>query len=285
MANESTYTGISTLVANVYQNAIHAAVEGNVISPHIEVWQDSQSPAPRVFGSYSGGTFLAVAESANNDAQAFNASAGGTLTPAVYAQMIEMTNRRLRAEPGRAQREAGIHLGNTLASAVDTQLAGLFDDLTGGTVYGGGTANVGGTLSWANIFYSQAVLRTKKVGAPYTCILHPVQWYYLTSASSGVPTLMQSEAIKDSVVGTFYQASFGGIDFYVDANITSGTAAVGAMFTRDAMVLDIRQPFKIEPQYFAKISGNGGWEINASMEYAYGVYQPTHGVTLMGTSS
>ena len=280
MANESTYTGISGLIANVYNNAVHAAFEGNVISPHIEVWQDSSSPAPRVFGSYSGGTFLAVAESADNAAQAFNASAGGTLTPAVYAQMIELTNRRLRAEPGRAQREAGIHLGNTLASSVDTQLAGLFSSLSGGTV---GTA--GGTLTWANVFLAQAKMRTNKLAGPYTCVLHPVQWYYLTSASSGVPTLMQSEAIKDSVVGTFYQASFGGIDFFVDANITSGTAAVGGMFVRDAMVLDIRQPFKIEPQYDAKISGNGGWEINASMEYAYGVYQPTHGVNMVGTSS
>ena len=279
MANESTYTGISTLVANVYNNAIHAAVEGNVISPHIQVWQDSDSPAPRVFGSYSGGTFLAVDESADNAAQAFNAASSGTLTPAVYAQMIEMTNRRLRAEPGRAQREAGVHLGNTLAAAVDTQLAGLFSSLTGGTV---GTA--GGTLTWANVFRAQAYIRTQKVAGPYTVVLHPVQWYYLTSAASGVPTLMQSEAIKDSVVGTFYQASFGGMDFYVDANITSGTAAVGAMFARDAMVLDIRQPFKIEPQYFAKISGNGGWELNASMEYAYGVYQPTYGAQLIGTS-
>ena len=280
MANESTYTGISTLVANVYNNAIHAAVEGNVISPHIQVWQDSDSPAPRVFGSYSGGTFLAVAESADSTAQAFNAASSGTLTPAVYAQMIELTNRRLRAEPGRAQREAGVHLGNTLASAVDTQLAGLFSSLTAGTA---GTA--GGTLTWANVFRAQAYIRTQKVAGPYTVVLHPVQWYYLTSAASGVPTLMQSEAIKDSVVGTFYQASFGGMDFYVDANITSGTAAVGAMFARDAMVLDIRQPFKIEPQYFAKISGNGGWELNASMEYAYGVYQPTHGAQLIGTSA
>jgi len=224
MANESTYTGISGLIANVYDNAIHAAFEGNIIANHIEVLQDSTSPAPRVFGSYSGGTFLAVAESADNAAQAFNASAGGTLTPAVYAQMIELTNRRLRAEPGRAQREAGIHLGNTLASSVDTQLAGLFSSLSGGTV---GTA--GGTLTWANVFLAQAKMRTNKLAGPYTCVLHPVQWYYLTSASSGVPTLMQSEAIKDSVVGTFYQASFGGIDFFVDANITSGTAAVGAM--------------------------------------------------------
>ena len=280
MANEATYADIATLVANVYNNAIHAAVEGNVISPHIEVWQDSDSPAPRVFGSYSGGTFLAVAESADNAAQAFNAASSGTLTPAVYGQMIELTNRRLRAEPGRAMREAGVHLGNTLASAVDTQLAGLFSTLTAGTV---GTA--GGTLTWANVFLAQANIRSKKVAGPYTCVLHPVQWYYLTSASSGVPTLMQSEAINDSVVGTFYQASFGGIDFFVDANITSGTAAVGAMFAREAMVLDIRQPFKIEPQYFAKISGNGGWELNASMEYAYGLYRPTYGATMIGTSS
>lgn len=280
MANESSYAGIAGLVANVYQNAMHAAFEGNVVSPHIEVWQDSSSPAPRVFGSYSGGTFLAVAESADNAAQAFNASVGGTLTPAVYAQMIEITNRRLRAEPGRAEREAGIHLGNTLASAVDTQLVGLFSSLTGGTV---GTA--GGTATWANILRAQAYLRTQKAPGPYVCILHPVQWYYLTSAPSGVPTLMQSEAIKDSVVGTFYQASFSGIDFFVDANITSGTAAVGAMFSREAMVLDIRQPLKIEPQYFAKISGNGGWELNASMEYAYGVLKPERGAQIIGTSS
>lgn len=280
MANESTYADISALIANVYNNAVHAAYEGNIISNHIDVWQDSTSPAPRVFGSYSGGTFLAVAESEDNAAQAFNASAGGTLTPAVYAQMIELTNRRLRAEPGRAQREAGIHLGNTLASAVDTQLAGLFDSLTGGTV---GTA--GGTVTWANIFLAQAKMRTNKLAGPYVCVLHPVQWYYLASASSGVPTLMQSEAIKDSVVGTFYQASFGGIDFYVDANIASGTAAVGAMFVKDSMALDIRQPFKIEPQYSAKISGNGGWEVNASMEYAYGIINATHGVKIIGTSS
>jgi hypothetical protein len=280
MANESTYTGISTLIANVYQNAMHAAFEGNVISPHINVWQDSDSPAPRIFGSYSGGTFLAVAESADNAAQAFNATSAGTLTPSVYAQMIELTNRRLRAEPGRAQREAGVHLGNTLASAVDTHLAGLFSTLTGGTV---GTA--GSTLTWANVFRAQAYMRTNKLGGPYTVVLHPVQWYYLTSVTSGVPTLMQSEAIKDSVVGTFYQASFGGMDFYVDANISSGTAAVGAMFVRDAMVLDVRQPLKLEPQYDAKISGNGGWELNASMEYAYGLYRPTYGAQLIGTSA
>jgi len=71
----------------------------------------------------------------------------------------------------------------------------------------------------------------------------------------------------------------------VDANITSGTAAVGCMFARPAIALDIRQPFTINPQLDASYSGNGAWEVNASMEYAYGVYRPTFGAQLIVTSS
>jgi hypothetical protein len=96
---------------------------------------------------------------------------------------------------------------------------------------------------------------------------------------------MQNTALAESIVKNFYQASFGGIDFFVDANITSGTAAVGAMFAKPAIALDMRQPFTINPQWDASYSGNGAWEVNASMEYAYGVYRPTFGVQMIGTSS
>jgi hypothetical protein len=96
---------------------------------------------------------------------------------------------------------------------------------------------------------------------------------------------MQNTNIAESIVGAFYQASFGGMDFFVDANITSGTAATGAMFAKPAMALDIRQGFTINPQWNASYSGSGAWELNASMEYAYGVYRPTYGVQLIGTSS
>lgn len=280
MANESTYAGISGLVANVYEVALQALTEGNVVAPHVTVFGDSDSAAPRIFGSYSGGTFATVAEAADMTAQAFNASAGGTLTPAVYGSMAILTQRRIKSDPANAAREAGIHLGNAAAQHIDTTLCGLFSSLTGGTV---GTA--GGTLTWANIFRAQAYIRTQKVFGGYTCILHPVQWYYLTSATTGVPTLMQNTSIAESVVGNFYQASFGGIDFFVDANIASGTAAVGGMFGRQAIALDVRQPFTINPQWDASYSGNGAWEVNGSMEYAAGVYRPLHGAQLIGTSA
>lgn len=280
MSGESTYTGISTLVANVYELALLAAQEGNVVAPFVQTFTDSQSSAPRIFGSYSGGTFAAVTEASDMSQQAFNATAGGTLTPSVYGSMALMTMRRIKSDPANAQAEAGLYLGQTAAAHIDTNLCGLFSSLTGGTV-----GQAGGTLTWANIFRAQAYLRTNKIFGAYTCILHPVQWYYLTSATSGVPTLMQNTSIAESVIGNFYQASFGGMDFFVDANITSGTAATGAMFSRPAMALDIRQGFAIAPQWDASYSGNGAWELNASMEYAYGVYRPTYGVQMIGTSS
>jgi hypothetical protein len=280
MANESTYAGISTLVANVYETALMVAQEGNVVAPFVTTFTDSMSSAPRIFGSYSGGTFAAVAESADMSQQAFNASAGGTLTPSVYGSMALLTMRRIKSDPANAQREAGVYLGETASAHIDTNLVGLFSSLTGGTV---GTA--GGTLTWANIFRAQAYLRSNKVFGSYACVLHPVQWYYLTAATSGVPTLMQNTSIAESVVSNFYQASFGGMDFFVDANITSGTAAVGAMFARPAMALDMRQPFTINPQWDASYSGNGAWELNSSMEYAYGVYRATYGVQMIGTSA
>ena len=280
MANESTYAGIAGLVANVYETAIQVATEGNVIAPFVTVFTDSQSSAPRIFGTYSGGTFAAVAESDDMTQQAFNATAGGTLTPSVYGSMALLTTRRIKSDPANATREAGIHLGNAASQHIDTNLAGLLDSLTGGTV---GTA--GSALTWANVFRAQAYIRAKKVFGRYTCVLRPEQWYELTSASSGVPTLLQNTSIAESIIGGFYVASFSNIDFMVDANITAGTAAVGGMFARDAIALDIRQPFQIAPQWNASYSGNGAWEINASMEYAYGVYQPLHGAKLIGASA
>jgi hypothetical protein len=280
MANESTYAGISTLVANIYELALLTAQEGNVIAPFVTTFSDSVGAQPRVFGSYSGGTFATVAETADNSAQAFNSTAGGTLTPSVYSAMYLITERRLKSDPANTQRDAGEDLGGKAAAHIDTNLAGLFSSLTGGTV-----GSAGGTLTWANVMRAQAYIRTNKIYSRYTVVLHPVQWYYLTSATSGVPTLMQNTALAESIVSNFYQASFGNMDFFVDANITSGTAAVGAMFARPALALDMRQQFRIEPQRDASYSGNGAWELNASMEYAYGIYRPTYGVQMIGTSA
>lgn len=279
MANESTYTSMSALVNSIIDTALLTASEQSVMSPLVRTFNDSNSSTTRIWAQYTGGTVATITESTDLAMQAFTPAAAGTLTPVVYGSNYFLTDRRINSDPFGARADAGADLGRLMAVNVDTHLSGLFSSLTGGTV---GTA--GGTLTWANVMRASAYLKTAYGPAPYVCVLHPVQWYYLTSVASSVPTLMQSEKIKDSIVGSFYSGSFGGIDFYVDANISSGTAAVGGMFSRDAIALDVRQPFKIETQRDAS-RGGGGWELISTIEYAYGVYRPTFGCAMIGTSS
>ena len=279
MSGESTFSNISTLVGNVYEIALMTAQEGNIIAPLVHHFAPHTDSAPRVWSSYSGGTFAATLETSDLTSQALTPSAAGTATPSVYAQQIFLTDKLLRTDPMNAQQDAGTYLGGLAASDVDTAMVGLFSSFTGGTV-----GSAGGTLTWANVMMASAYLRKKKVPAPYFACFDPVQWAYLTSASSGVPTLIQTEAFASSVVAPFYNGSYAGIHFFVDPNLTAGTATVAGMFGRDAMYIDEVQPFTIRPQYDASRSGQGGWEINASLEYAKGVYRATYGCQMIGTA-
>lgn len=279
MANESTYNSISSLVASIYEGALLTASENSVMTNLATVYRDSTSMTPRIFSAYTGGTIISLAEISDLTAQTFNPAAAGTVTPALFGQQYYLTDARISSDYNAVQRDASQDLGRVFGVAVDTVLVGKFSSLTGGTV-----GSAGGTLTWANIQRAAAYLRAAYAPGNYIAVLRPEHWYYLTSASSGVPTLMQSPAWMDSLAANFYQASWGGIDFFVDGNITSGTAAVAGMFHPDAIVYDERRPFRIETQRDAS-RGGGGWELNASLIYGAGIYRPTFGVEMIGTSS
>lgn len=281
MASESTYGTMSTLIGNVYDVALFSASEANTLAPLVTVKGDLSDSRPRVWSTYSGGSFATLDENTDGTAQAFHATAAGTLTPSLYFQQVFLTDRRIRTDPFDAQREAGQHLGISLGSTVDTLLAGLFSSLTGGTVGAGSVA-----MTWAYIQLASAYMRKNLIPGPYTCVLAPIHWYQLTSATASVPTLIQNnQKYMDSVVAQFYQGSYAGVDFFVDGNITAGSASVAGMFHPSAICLDIRDPFQIAPQR-DESRGGGGWELNGRMEFAYGVMRPTWGVQLkaMGTA-
>ena len=278
MAGESTYATISALVPNIYEGALLVASENSVMTNLVTVYRDSTSMTPRVFEAYTGGTIVSLAEISDLTSQTFTPAASGTITPALFGQQYYLTDARIASDLNAVQRDASQDLGRVFGVKVDTDLVGNFTSFTGGTV---GTA--GGTLTWANIQRAAAYLRAQYAPGNFIAVLRPEHWYYLTSASSGVPTRMQSGAWRESLAANFSQASWGGIDFFVDGNITSGTAAVAAMFHPDANVYDERRPFKIETQRDAS-RGGGGWELNATIIYGEGVYRPTFGVQMIGTS-
>ena len=278
MANESTYAGIT--VAAVYETVFLAAREQTVMAPLVTTFSNSTSSTPRIWSTYSGGTIATVTEATDMSAQAFNYSPAGTLTPTQYGAQYFLTDQRIASDIVAAQRDAGTDLGQLLGVHVDTSLSGtaIFSNLTGGTV-----GSAGGTLTWANVMRASAYLKAARAPFPYYVVLRPEHWYYLASGTA-LPTLVQSNALMDSVAAQFYIGGWGGMEFFVDSNITSGTAAVAAMFNRQAIALDLRRAFRLELQRDAS-RGGGGVELNATMIYATGVYRPTFGVQMIGTSA
>lgn|SRR5512138_128907 len=279
MANESTYASMSALVNPIWQEAMLTLSEQSIMPALVRRFSDTNSSTPRQWAQYTGGTIQSVAETADLAAQTFTPAAAGTLTPSQLGIAYFLTDQRIASDPFGAQRDAGQDLGRVVAEKVDTDLVGLFTSFTGGTV---GTA--GGTLTWANVQRASAYLKAAFAPAPYKMVMRPEHWYYLTSAASGIPTLLQSQTLMDQYGRNFYQASWAGIDFFVDANIATGTAAKAGMFSTEAIAFDMRRALRIEPQRDAS-RGGGGYELNATIIYAKGVYRPTFGCLCTGTSS
>lgn len=279
MANESSYSSVSSVINAVWETALLTAREVSIMPKLVRVFGDMNSSTPRKWTQYTGGTVGTILETDDIAAQTFNHAVAGTITPSQIGMAYFLTDQRIASDWRNAQQDAGQDLGQLMAVKVDGDLVGNFDDFTGGTV---GTA--GGTLTWANIHRASAYLRAAYAPPPYSCVLRPEQWYYLTSATSGVPTLMQSQTLMDQLGRAFYQASWDGIDFLVDANISSGTAAKGGMFSRDALALDVRRAWRLETQRDASRAG-GGYELVSTIIYGQGLYRPTYGCTLIGTSS
>jgi hypothetical protein len=124
----------------------------------------------------------------------------------------------------------------------------------------------------------------KNRAMPLYCVLHEYQWFSLAKATSVAGITLNN--VPDKLVGpggSWYTGSAAGINFYATTNIsvTSGTAAYGAMFMRDAIAYDIRRPIRIEPQ---RDASRRGWELNMSSLYAYGLWRPTFGVTIYDTA-
>lgn len=276
MANESTYADVSSLIASIYEAAWLVAREQSAVAPLVANYA-TDSSTPRVFASYTGGTVDTVAETDDMTSQTFTKGAAGTITPAQYGTQYFLTDQRISSDPQGVRSDASQDLGELLATHVDVNMVGLFSSLTGGTV-----GSAGGTITWQNMLRANAYLRANKAPFPYFVVLRPEQWYYMSSATD-LPDLIPSDSLKEAISDMFYIGGWAGMEFLIDANITSGTAAVAGMFSRDAMAIDIRRAFRLEPQRDAS-RGGGGWELNATMIYAYGTKRPVFGCQMIGTS-
>ena len=281
MTTTNTSALLGTLLNNIQEIALLAASEQDIIAPLVHnYFAGTDTMAPRTVAAYTGGTMGTIGETTDLTPQTLTPAASQTFYPAIYSASYILTDARIASDPYGASADAGKDLGRLASVGIDTNLAGLFNaKFTAGT-----QGTQAAALTWALIMKASALCRAKFAPQPYSCVLTPAQWYDLTAATSGVPTLLQSQELMSSLGGNFYQASWSGINFYVDANApgTAGTCFSG-IFSMDAIGLDIRRGLRIEAQRDASLGG-GAIELNASIVYAYGVLRPTFGCELIGSS-
>jgi hypothetical protein len=268
---------ISSYVQTIFEDAQLKARENSILPALVRGWNDRMGTAIRSRSDYGTVTFMQIADTDDLTSQAFTPSVDQSLTPYEYGAQFLITDLRVESDPFGVRADAAAELGAGAAQHVQTAIASTFASLSAGTV-----GSAGGTLTWGNFFAAQAYLRAQFAPMPWACVLRPEQWYYLGTVPSIAGAQTNGPAIQDEFARNFWVSNVAGVDIYVCADLTAGTACKAAMFSQDAIGYDIRRAFGVEPE---RDASRRGWELNASMVYATGVWRPKWGVQMIGTST
>lgn len=268
---------IGAFVQTIWTEALLTAREQSILPALVRNFNDRSGTATRSRADYGTVTYAQVSDADDLVSQTFSPTAGQSLTPYEYGGRFDLTDLRIETDPFGVRDDAQRELGGGAATKVQVDIATQFSSLTGGTV-----GSAGGTLTWGNVFAAIAKLRQQMAPLPYYLCLNPGHVFHLGTVpavagaqNAGGPDF-QNEWMRN-----FFVATVGGAQMFQCNDIATGTAAVGALFSRDAIGYDLRRAFRIEPQ---RDASKRSWELNASMVYATGIWRPKFGIQIIGTS-
>lgn len=273
MAANNTYSDISSFVNSIYEDALAAAREMNIMTNLVRVFDDRTGMAPRKIQQYGTATINSIAETDDLASQAYTPVALSTLTPAEAGGQYLLTDQRLETDPFGVREDAALELGAAMADKFETDLVGTFSSLTGGTVGAAGTI-----ITWGHFFAMRSQLKVRKAPPPYTFVCHDYQWHILAKAvtpAAGAQT--NAPNFQDDVMRRWYVGTVAGVDIFTTSHtpVNSLDDAYAAMFSRDAIALDLRRRPRLEPE---RDASRRAWELNMTAVYAFGVWRPLFGI-------
>lgn len=269
---------ISTFINNVYEGAILVARDNNVMTGLVRTFNDRTGIATRRNQQYGGASINTVTETDDLVGQAFTPGTIASITPTEAGGQYFFTDTRRESDPFTVQSDASNDLGQATATKIETDLISNFTNFTGGTV---GAAAGTTVITWGHVFAAEAILRTQKAPYPYFMVLHPYHWQPLAKAASVASSVATNAApsLLEEVNSMFFVRQVGGVFIFVSANIanTAATSTISGMFSRDALMLDIRRPPRLEPE---RDASRRGWELNMTTVYGQGLWRPLFGVKM-----
>lgn len=276
----STYAAISAYVNPIFERSMSVAYEANLMAQLVTNYS-STGWMTRNVPVYPTFTAQQVAETDDiSNPQDFNKSTLATFTPQEFALQVLISDRRIETDPENAQNDAIRHIGLAMANKIDTDLCAEFANLSSGK----GTA--GSVLAIVNVSAGIAKLRTAtKMTGVNNIVLHPYQWHDIwlelgqPQANKAFLGDTANEALRNYAVGDMLDGQW-----YTSANVSGGGGGTcyGGVFRQEAIALDTRRGYRLEPE---RDASKRGLELNATMGYDTGVLRSDYGVYLLSDAS
>ncbi len=277
------WSDVSGIANKIQEDAYFVMREVSTMQGLIKTFNDAQGMNPRIGYEYNQGTAQEVSDADDLTSSSFTPSAGQTLTPKEIGLQFFVSDARARSElPENIMTDASRELGLAAADKVESDLIGLLNDLTGGTVGTAGTAIVWGHVSAA---IARARSANKSNAVPLACVIHGYQWQVLAKAASvaGSSSVAQAAGFTEEMTRRGFVSNFMGVPMYqVYAAADTDGDFYGGVFPRDAIAIDWRKPITIEIE---RDASRRGYEINMSAIYAVGLWRPALGITLVADAT
>lgn len=277
MANESTYALISDVLPAIWESALDYAKHSFVMPSLVKTFTNYRGMVDRLVSQYvETGVTDNLGETTDLTTTPFDRSLLSTLTPKEIGKQFVITDRRVDTDTEDVFADAARDIGYAIGKKLEVDLLGVFPSFTPTPV---GAKNA--AFSMAKVMVARSILAANNVPGPYTLVLHPYQFHDIFTDFTAL-AVASNQDIINGFAKNYYVTRYADVNIVVSSLPTittdgSGTWATAALFSRDAIALDIRRGFRIEPERNASMRAT---ELNATMIYGVGAWRPDWGIEI-----
>ena len=281
MANETILSQIEQYIPIIWEEALDY-VRSETFMPSLVLNFMTQGRQERRVTVYNEGVVDEnLGELEDMTPQALTRALLARLTPAEHGMQYLITDARLETDDvPNLIADAAEAMGASISKHLEQNLLGHFNQFTGGTI---GTA--GQPLTWTNVFEGSARLAKLQVPKPYSLVLDEMQWLDLANAANMANVTAGAPLrIRDDIQSNYYVGSTSGINIFTTplTEADGSDDVVGGMFNRNALALDMRRGFRIEPE---RDASKRATELNGTIVYASGVWRADWGVKILSDAT
>jgi len=273
---------VSSIAQRIEEDAHFVVRETATMQNLITMFRDQTGMNVRRGYKYDQMSAVEISDGDEITSSTFTPSADQDLTPKIISLGAFVSDARASSMlPENIISDVATELGLAASDKVESDLVGLLDNLTGGTV---GTANTAITWGWVAAAIAQARNANKNSKVPLACVLHGYQYAVLAKAASVAgSSLAQAPGYTEEMTRSGYVANFMGVPIYqVFAAANSAADFYGGVFPRNALAIDWRKAISIEPE---RKASRIGYQFNMSAIYACGVWRPELGVQILADAT